>query len=229
MTKKARVIILSVISVLLVVGVITAVTLVMADDLEYGSMVELITKENAVIHPESVVDIDINYPQNLDDSQKEQVMQQYIEKLDEVYSLRCQKRATYKNVMESKLTENNEYIRRDTIDSGVFEVNVISKEVENGIVKARLETVTWFKYISEPGENSSDKDFFVTFPVTMKTSDYEFEKTEDGWRILSCTACNDLPSVMGGDYDIEKSFDTYDEALEYANATTPKNVYATDE
>lgn len=224
MSKKFKFLILSILSVLLVVSLITTVMFVFADDLEYGTIVELITKEKEVIHPESVVEEDIRFPQTLSVQQKEQVVAEYTEKLDEVYSIRCQKRATYKQVMETKLAQSIDYVRRDTIDSGVFEVNLISKETVDGIVKARLETVTWFKYITEP-QQPAEKAYAVIFPVTKKTSDYEFEKTDDGWRILSCEAVESIPTQMEGDYDIEKSFDTYEEALEYALATNPENIF----
>jgi hypothetical protein len=156
---------------------------------------------------------------DLSEEEKQIIKSEFSKRIRDVYAARAnrikQSEDTQNNILNSdpKLISN-------VIENGVFSVELNTKPIfEGDYVSIDATTVIWEKYITQ----REDSKFVVAFPVNKDRIYFKLEKVDGEYKVLDE---NLYFKLDGGDVSIEKTFDTYAEALDYANQVTPNNIYS---
>lgn len=219
---KLKLCIVSASIILLCIAVIFCVTAMHNDsDSNDKIFLELREKFNEIKSVSSVIDVDISFPEKLTESDKAAAREQFSQKMSDVLTNDSYLNNTYANVLERLLASENDPVRYVTV-TGVFKSDILSKiyDAERNTATVRFETIKWEKYINQ---GSVDSEYSVVFPVNKDITDIVFKKEDGKWKIESYEI---LEHLMEGDYDLARSFSTYEEALEYSKSVMPKNVFA---
>ena len=204
-----------IISVVLAIFVIVAAMLCIAamnndNDENESTFLSLVERLDSIMLVNPVVSIDLGHPEALTAEEKDQVRKEFCAAMDEALTSDSYLRNTYNRIFEGRLPDK---VQCANVNSGygVFSSEIISKSYDGDVAKARIESVTWSKYISQ---GSVDSEYSVVFPVNKDITDIVFKKENGEWKIESYEI---LEHLMEGDYDL---------ALEYSKSVMPKNVFA---
>ncbi len=145
---------------------------------------------------------------------------------------------TFKSEYQARLLEiykegcyiTNDYIKRmneyfsDTsekfvcvLNQGFFDFDISIEFQDDTHASSKASALYWGAYVG----HDSGEEYDAYFPVVKDEYTYEYEYTDEGWKIVKRTSANFTP---GGDSDKYKSFDSFAEAYEYAINTKPDNV-----
>ncbi|MCI8331322.1 MAG: hypothetical protein HFE78_00630 [Clostridiales bacterium] len=143
---------------------------------------------------------------------------QYIADLEKVYSAEASIVQNEKKKLENEIVQGEAERFSAVIDNGVFDVSIQSKKIEEQTAVVEATLLTWQKYIVQR-ENGA---YRVLFPVNRDKVEVKLVKEGDDWKVASYDI---LHKDVEGDYDQEESFDSLEEAIAYADKTTPNNVF----
>lgn len=187
-----------------------------SQDNSVSEFCDLVIKMREITLSHETVLCDISLPSELTEEQKDEIKADYETQLDSVFTLSATSREIYLSTMDRIL--NSERTERDAVtELGVFSIKVNEFNLEATTASAIFDMEIYTKYITE-----EDGKFHVYFPLDREQLKVDFENTENGWRIADQELLSN--PAMVGDYEKEKVFDTYEEALEYANCTQPDNL-----
>lgn len=220
--NKLKLCIASAVVILLSVAVVFCVTAMHNDsDSNDEIFLELREKFNEIKSVSSAIDVDISFPEKLAESDKAAAREQLSLKMSDVFTTDSYLNNTYANALERSLAGENNPVSYVTV-TGIFASDILSKTYENdgNTATVRFETIKWEKYINQ---GSVDSEYSVVFPVNKDITDIVFKKENGEWKIESYEI---LEHLMEGDYDLARSFSTYEEALEYSKSVMPENVFA---
>lgn len=174
--------------------------------------------------PESVLNDNTNIIETADEAAA--VFEEYEESLNEILTEKQKEVClglyeTYPEDIEMRedvMADPDAYFL-EVVDFGHFDIEILDYEIVGDTVSIIVSVTNWEKVIT-----SDTSGFSVLFPVNkcIEAVQMVFEEgvwKHDGWEIKSAL-------LMEGDYDLEQTFATYEEAVAYAHSVMPKNVLA---
>lgn len=218
--KKKTLVILTVAIVLCLFTVISTslVTTIRADEQKEIDLIEDVISRAEIVtmKASSIQDETGRMPCQLSEEEKQSLIDNYINDLETLYCPSASQLYTYAEVRRQLMNSDDQFYDR-VYEHGVFEVELNNVDISGDTASVNATVYSWQKYIPCSEENG----YTVVFPVTRTTCVYEMKNTNGNWMITSQT---ELDYVFDGDSSLIRNFDSFEEAVEYADSITVKNT-----
>lgn len=175
--------------------------------------------------PESVLDDDADIVTTVDEATD--VYEEYEAGLDEIFTEREKADCVdlYGNYPEEVdmrdeiIADSNQQLL-EFVGYGFFDIEMLDYTIDGDTAVMNVLVTKWSKSIDQCG----DSGFDVVFPVNKSIRKVQMLFEDGAWKYDKWDVASDI--LMEGDYDLEQTFPTYEEAVAYANSVTPRNVLA---
>jgi len=175
--------------------------------------------------PESVLDDDADIITTAEEAAE--VYEEYEAGLDDIFT-ESEKEACINyhedyaegvEMREEIIDASNQYLS-EFVGYGYFDVEMLYYTIDGDTAVMNVVVSIWAKSVDQCGESEFKSVFMVN-----KCIEEVHMVFEDGvWKLDKYNIVSAL--LMDGDYSLEQTFSTYEEAVEYAQSVTPKNVLA---